>query len=87
MIEFSEPPICLSLSDYMKLVELWKKAGSCTAFCIRLGHSFFSDGVAEVDDTILPLLHTMVKGSNILSPRVLPAYSILYWFSLKVLTT
>ena len=84
MIEFSEPPIRLPLSDYMKLVELWKKAGSCAAFCIRLGNLFFTEGVNEVDNTIIPLLSN-IKDSNTLSPRVLPSYSILYWFPLKVL--
>ena len=82
MIEFSVPPICLSLSDYMKLVELWKKAGSCAAFCICLGHLFFTEGVNEVDNTIIPLLSN-IKDSN---TRVLPSYSILYWFALKVYT-
>ena len=74
----------------MKLVELWKSAGSCTAFCIGLGHSFFSYGVTEVDNTILPLLKEMIQNStamslHTLSPRVLPSYAILYWFSLKVI--
>ena len=84
MIEFSEPPICLSLSDYMKLVELWKKAGSCAAFCIRLGHLFFTEGVNKVDNTIIPLLSN-IKDSNTLSPRVLPSYSILGLLSRYIL--
>ena len=85
MIEFSESPIRLSLSDYMKLVELWKKAGSCASFSIRLRNLFFTEGVNEVDNTIIPLLSN-IKDSNTLSPRVLPSYSILYWFALKVYT-
>jgi hypothetical protein len=85
MIEFLEPPVRLSLSDYMKLVELWKKAGSCAAFCIRLGHLFFTEGVNEVDNEIQPLLSNIIKDPNTLSPRVLPSYAILYWFALKVI--
>lgn len=85
MIEFSEPPLHLSVSDYMKLVELWKKAGSCAGFCIRLGHLFFTEGVTEVDNEILPLLSKISKDFK-LSPRVMPSYSILYWFALKVCT-
>lgn len=84
MIEFLEPPVSLSLSDYMKIVELWKKAGSCAAFCIRLGHLFFTEGVTEVDDKIQPLLRNIINDPNTLSPRVLPSYAILYWFALKV---
>ena len=84
MINFAEPPVSLSLADYMKLVELWKRAGSCASFCIHLGHLFFTKGVAEVDNKFLPLLSNMIKDSNSLSPRVLPSYAILYWFALKV---
>ena len=84
LIEFSDPPVSLSLKDYMNLVDLWKKAGSCAAFCIRLGNTFFSEGITQVDDEITPLLLDSIE-KNTLSPRVLPAYSILYWFALKVL--
>lgn len=84
MIEFSEPPVRLSLSDYMLLVDLWKKAGSCAGFCIRLGHLFLSEGVTQVDNEIQSLLTNIIQQSNTLSPRVLLSYSILYWFALKV---
>ncbi len=87
MIEFSEPPVQLTLSDYMKLVDLWKTAGSCAGFCIRLGKLFFTEGVLEVDNEILPLLSNSIDNSNTLSPRVLPSYSILYWFAKKVIHT
>lgn len=84
MIEFSEPPIQLTLTDYMNLVDLWKSAGSCAGFCISLGHLFFTEGVSQVDDVIQPLLSSSFAHANTLSPRVLPSYSILYWFALKV---
>jgi hypothetical protein len=38
--------------------------------------------VKNVDETILPLFSTSVGTS--ISPRVLPSYAILYWFSLQV---
>ena len=69
----------------MNLVDIWKRTGSCAAFCIRLGHVFLSEGITQGDDEITPLLLDTIK-ENTLSPRVLPAYSILYWFALKVCT-
>ena len=56
LVEFSDPPVSMSLSEYMELVEIWKKSGSCAALCIKLGHLFFSNGVKEVDNMIKPLL-------------------------------
>lgn len=82
MIEFKDPPIQLSLQDYMELVELWKSAGSCAGFCISLGHQFFSEGVVEVDGSIMPTL-SAAAASNV-SLRVLPSYATLFWFACKV---
>lgn len=61
----------------MNLVDLWKKVGSCAAFCIRFGYMFFSEAITQKDDEISPLLLDVIK-ENTLSPRILPAYSILY---------
>ncbi len=68
----------------MQLVHLWKEAGSCAAFCISLGHLFFTEGVKQVDSDIQPLLSKIIQHHSTLSPRVLPSYSILYWFALEV---
>lgn len=82
MVEFLNPPIGMSVSQYIDLVKLWKVCNSCVGFCISLGKLFFSEGVREVDEEILPMFTAMVdKG---ISPRVLPSYGILLWFSLQV---
>lgn len=85
MIQFSSPALKLSLSDYMELAELWENCSTCVGFCVSLGQQFFTSGVKEVDDTILPHLSSLA-GDNII-PRVLPSYSILYWFSSQVSIT
>ena len=82
MIEFLNPPVGMSVSQYMEIVRLWKACSSCIGFCINLGELFFSEGVKNVDETILPLFTTCV--AKTISPRVLPSYAILYWFSLQV---
>ena len=82
MVEFQNPPIGMSISQYMELVRLWKACSSCVGFCIALGKKFFDTGVKEVDETILPAFSAST-GSGI-SPRVIPAYAILYWFAVQV---
>ena len=47
-----------------------------------LWERFFSTGVGEVDREILPKLAAKAEYGVI--PRVLPSYSILYWFSNQV---
>ena len=77
MVEFLNPPIGMSVYRSSKTLE-----NSCVYFCISLGKLFFSEGVREVDEEILPMFTAMVdKG---ISPRVLPSYGILLWFSLQV---
>lgn len=82
MIEFSSPSIGLNLSAYAELAELWEACSPCAGFCVALGEKFFSSGYREVDTNILPALEA--KASSGVLPRVLPSYSILYWFSLEV---
>ena len=82
MIEFSSPPVSLSLSGYMELAEIWEACSPCASFCVALGERFFSTGYKDVDSEVLPALKK--KASEDVSPRVLPFYSILYWFSLEV---
>ena len=50
MVEFLNPPIGMSVSQYIDLVKLWKVCNSCVGFCISLGKLFFSEGVREVDE-------------------------------------
>ena len=82
MIEFSLPAISFTLNDYMELVELWESCGSCIGFCVSLGEKFFSAGIQEIDDDILPRISGQA-GPGVVS-RVLPSYSILYWYSTQV---
>ena len=85
MIEFSSPPIALNLSGYMELAEKWEACSPCAGFCVAAGEKFFSSGYREVDTKVLPALEA--KASSGVIPRVLPSYSILYWFSLQVCYT
>ena len=82
MIPFKTPQLSMTLSEYMSIVTLQAKAGSCAGFLIGLGKTFFDKGVAEVDEKILPQLTSMAPGY--VNPRVMPSYAILLWFSLKV---
>ena len=42
------------------------------------------EGIAKMDDDLLPELRRRLDGSAI--PRVLPSYAILLWFTLEVCT-
>ena len=82
MISFGTPQIQMTLSNYMEIVNLQKRAGNCAGFFIGLGAEFFSSGIAQVDDDLLPTL-VEKAGSNV-NPRVIPSYAMLLWFTLKV---
>ena len=81
MISFADPPLGMHLSDYMELVQLWTGCSPCVGFCISLGSTFFTEGVKEVDNDIIPEL--TAHASSVLQ-RVISTYSILYWFATKV---
>ena len=66
----------------MELVDLQDKAGSCAGFCISLGEEFFSTGVSEVDQDLLPVL--MKQAGGAVNSRVIPSDATLLWFTLKV---
>ena len=82
MIRFNLPQLSMSLSEYMEIVRLQTEAGSCVGFCIALGKEFFSTGIGEVDNDLLPMITSKV-GENV-NPRVVPSYAMLLWFTLKV---
>ena len=82
LIEFDSPALSSSVTKFTELVKLYKSSSSCIGFCISLGEVFFKEGVLEVDHKIIPMLQECC-GPNI-SPRVIPAYAILYWFASKV---
>ena len=68
----------------MELVELQEGSSTCLGYCVSLGQRFFTSGIKEVDTTILPHI-TAVAGPSVI-PRVLPSYSLLYWFAIQVST-
>ena len=82
MIEFFDPPLRMTLRQHMNLVEKQESCSSCVGFCVALGKRFFSDGIDEVDESLVPLIEERV-GNQVL-PRVLPNYAILLWFALQV---
>ena len=82
MIKYALPELSMQLSQYMELVQLWDKATSCAGFSVAVGAQFFSTGIANVDQDIVPFLNRNLNGR--VTPRVLPSYAILYWFSLQV---
>ena len=82
MIEFSLPARSLNLTEYLELGDLWEESSLCVGLCVSLGEKFFTSGIREVDDDILPDIRTAV-GDKV-TPRVLPSYSILYWFAKEV---
>ena len=40
MVEFSSPPLSMTLTKYMELAELWEGCSPCAQFCVSLGESF-----------------------------------------------
>ena len=82
MIEFYPPSLSFTLSDYMELTDLWESCSSCVGFCISLGDQLFSSGIEEIDNLIRPTLLAKA-GSEVIS-RVIPSYSILYWYCSRV---
>ena len=72
----------VTVSQHIRLVELWEKCSSCAGFCIELGERFFHEAITEVNDTIIPLLQS--KADRSISPRVIPSYAILLWFAQQV---
>lgn len=73
------------VSEYMEIIEAQQKASSAVGICIKLGQQFFSIGVREIDQDILPSLRERA-GMRVMA-RVLPSYAIMLWFSIKVSCT
>ena len=76
-----EPALSSNVLSYTELVQLYKSSSNCMGFCVSLGE-FFEDGIAEVDDHIVPMLREHLGPS--VYARVIPSYAILYWFASKV---
>ena len=56
LIPFRLPQLSMSLSQYMEIVALQRRVGSCVAFLISLGEKFFSSGMTEVDRDLIPTI-------------------------------
>lgn len=82
MIPFKLPQLSMTLTEYMKIVELQKNAGSSAGYLISLGRKFFSVGVSAVDVEILSMLTNRAPPD--VNPRVMPSYAIMLWFCLEV---
>ena len=82
MFELQNPPLRIAILDYMDWVQRWNAYSSCAGFCISLGSAFFSQGIKAVDQEILHELSA--SSADSISPRVLPFYTILYWFAHQV---
>lgn len=83
MIPFKTPQLSMTLAQYMEVVQLQSKAGSCIAFLIGLGGNFFTSGIIEVDNILIPML-LKAAPSNV-TLRVIPSYSMLLWFTIEIL--
>ena len=70
LIEFFEPPISMSLSDYMTIADTMAEISSSAGYCVSLGKKFFSEGVLEIDESIVPLLSDSTYGMH---PRLVPS--------------
>jgi len=55
MIRFDGPSLSFTLSYYMEIVYQWESCSSAPGFCVSLGERFFSQGIKEIDSTILRL--------------------------------
>ena len=55
---------------------------SCVGFCVSFGDLFFTNGIKEIDEIILPHLTTQA-GVDVI-PCVLPSYAILHRFTVQV---
>lgn len=82
MIEFLEPPLNMELTKYMQLAQLWKSCSSCAGYCTSLGSKFFNSGHKDVNNILVNQISS--KAPEGISPRVLPAYAIVYWFAREV---
>ena len=72
----------MSLSQYMEIVALQRRVGSCVAFLIGLGDKFFSSGMTEVDRDLIPTILSRVPSS--VTPGLFQSYAMLLWFTLEI---
>ena len=83
------PPVKLSwkasteyVLGFARLHQLMPAASSAIGEVMALGDKFFTEGMAELDEVILPQLHCQLPPTVL--PRVIPAYATLVWFTKEV---
>ena len=81
-MNFSQPPLDIPMQQYLSLSESLKHLSSVCSAVISLGSKFFAEGVKEADERILPRLRQQIGDGT--SPRILPSYAILLWFTEEV---
>ena len=69
------------MTTYSQLPDLLKNSTSAIGLMIKLGDAFLSEGIAEIDEIILPRIRRVLKGVN---PRVPRNYAFMIWFTLQV---
>ena len=63
------PSCSCNFHNTRELVQLWDKATSCAGFSVAVGAQFFSIGIANVDQAIMPFLNRNLNGR--VTPRVM----------------
>ena len=71
-----------SVLGFSRLHELMVTASAAIGEVIEIGSRFFTEGMMQLDESILPELRTKLPGEVL--PRVIPAYGTLLWFTKEV---
>lgn len=82
LLNFHGKPARNSVLGFARLHQLMPAASSAIGEVIALGDKFFTEGMAELDEVILPQLHHQLPPTVL--PRVIPAYATLVWFTKEV---
>ena len=82
LLNFHGKPAQNSVLGFARLHQLMPEASGAIGDVIALGHRFFAEGIAELDEVILPQLRCQLPAAVL--PRVIPAYGTLLWFTKEV---
>lgn len=82
LIEFSNPPLDVSVTDFEHLPELLKQSSSAIGAVISLRKRFLESGISEIGNILQPEVRKLLGGMAI--PRVIVSYASLLWFTMQV---
>ena len=82
LLDFHGKPAQNTVLGFARLHQLMPEASGAVGKVIALGDRFFTDGMGELDDVILPQLRSQLPAAAL--PRVVPAYGTLMWFTKEV---